>query len=168
MDAATTFAMLAADLAGFPVSYVWRGHGSAIFFEFGELTSRRNRDGSAGHPEGQVSLGVYRSWRIEDETAILCGSWSDEGLWEQSLNRLRDARITGVSVFGTLPEVEFVTEEGTRFLSFSTTDGQPQWHLVDRRETPARWFTVREGRLHLGDGSEPALQSNVRVRPLRT
>lgn len=59
-------------------------------------------------------------------------------------------------LFGALPEVTITTDSGVRFWSFSTTDGQPQWHLVDRRHSAPRWFTVREGQLHLGDGSEPA------------
>jgi hypothetical protein len=156
MEAATSFEMLAAGLSGQIVSHVWRGYGSAIFIEFGKLTPRSRRDGSPGHPEGEVSLGVEWSWRIEDDAGILCGSWSDEGIWEPSLGRLRGARVEGLALFGELPEIELVTEGGVRFLSFSTTDGQPRWHVVDRRTDPAHWLTVREGRLHLGDGREPA------------
>ncbi|PSJ38851.1 hypothetical protein [Allosphingosinicella deserti] len=156
MEATSSFYALANSLSGQPVSYVWRGYGSAVFIEFGKLTPRANRDGSPGHPKGEVSLGVKWSWRIEDETGILCGSWSDEEIWEGSLARLRDRRVKGLALFSRLPEVELVTEDDTHFLSFSTTEGQPQWHLVDRRTDPALWFTVRAGQLHLGDGSEPA------------
>jgi hypothetical protein len=125
--------------------------------EFGDLTPRTNPDGSHGHPEGQVSLGVEWSWRIEDDASILSGSWSEEKLWEPGFNRLRDTRVKGLRLFGGLPEVELLTGQGLRFVSFSTTDGQPQWHLVDRRNDPPRWFSVRHGRLHLGDGTEAAL-----------
>jgi hypothetical protein len=156
MTPADAFASFAATLMGLPISHVWRGYGSAIFIEFGELSSRSRRDGSPGHPEGEVSLGVEWSWRIEDQTAVRCGSWSEEELWEPALDTLRNARIAGCELFGTLAEVAITTHNGVRFLSFSTTDGQPQWHLVDRRDGPARWFTVRDGQLHLGDGSEPS------------
>lgn len=148
------FDSLAASLIGLPISYIWRGYGSAIFLEFGELSSRFTRDGSPGHPEGEVSLGVEWSWRIEDQTAIRCGSWSEEDRWESAFDMLHHARIAQCELFGTLPEVAITTDGGIRFLSFSTTDGQPQWHLVDRREGSDRWFTVREGELHLGDGTE--------------
>ena len=104
--------------------------------------------------EGEVSLGVEWSWRIEDPIAIHCGSWSEEDRWEPAFDMLRHARIARCELFGALPEVAITTDTGVRFLSFSTTDGQPQWHLVDRREGPDRWFTVREGQLHLGDGTE--------------
>jgi hypothetical protein len=157
METNIAFDALAGALIDEEITYLWRGYGSAIFIEIGELTPRSNRDGSPGHPEGQISLGVEWSWRIEDNTSILCGSWSEEELWEPSFARLRGARIKGCRLFGRLPEIELSAENGIHFVSFSTTDGQPQWHLVDRRAGPDCWFTVREGKLHLGDGSEPAL-----------
>jgi len=150
------FDSLAASLVGLPITHVWRGYGSALFIEFGSLRPVTKRDGSSGNPEGEVSLGVEWSWRIEDQAAIRCGSWSEEDLWEPALDGLRNARILRCELFGTLPEVAVTTDGGIRFLSFSTTDGQPQWYLVDRRTDAPRWFTVREGQLHLGDGSEPA------------
>lgn len=156
MSPTEAFQSFASTLVGLPVSHVWRGYGSAIFIEIGNLTPRVRRDGSPGNPEGVVSLGVEWSWRIEDQIAIRCGSWSEEDLWEPALDTLRGARIARCELFGALPEVVITTETGIRFLSFSTTDGQPQWHLVDRQEEAARWFTVRDGQLHLGDGTEPA------------
>ncbi len=149
------FETFAASLTGMPIGHVWRGYGSALFIEFGKLEPVARRDGSPGNSEGEVSLGVEWSWRIEDQSAIRCGSWSEEDLWEPAFDTLRDAQIARCELFGTLPEVAITTDGGIRFVSFSTTDGQPQWHLVDRRDGPPRWFTVREGKLHLGDGTEP-------------
>jgi hypothetical protein len=151
------FDSLAASLIGLPISYIWRGYGSAIFLEFGELSLLSKRDGSPGHPEGEVSLGVEWSWRIEDRDTIRCGSWSEEERWEPSLGLIRQSRISRCELFGTLPEVVITTDIGVSFLSFSTTDGQPRWQLIDRRNGPARWFTVRDGQLHLGDGAEPSI-----------
>lgn len=156
MEASIAFEALAASVVGQLISYVWRGYGSAVFIEFGDLTPRTNRDGSPGHPQGQVSLGVEWSWRIEDNETILSGSWSEEDLWEPSFAQLRNTRVESVKLFGKLPEVELSTDQGVRFVSFSTTDGQPRWHLVDRRDGHANWFSVRKGQLNLGDGSEPA------------
>tara|TARA_R110002167_G_scaffold155570_3_gene350071 strand:+ start:605 stop:1051 length:447 start_codon:yes stop_codon:yes gene_type:complete len=145
MSSAKEFDAFAATLAGLPISHVWRGYGSAIFIEIGELSQRLRRDGSRGNPEGEVSLGVEWSWRIEDRTSIICGSWSEDERWEPALDLLRNAQIARCDLFGALPEVVISTEAGIRFLSFSTTDGQPQWHLIDRRNGPALWFTVRKG-----------------------
>lgn len=139
-----------------PISWIWRGYGSALFFEFGELSPTWRRDGSSGQPEGCISLGVEWSWRVEDARSILCGSWSDEALWEPVLDRLLNVPVATCEPFGVLPEVAVTTVEGLRFATFSTTDGQPQWNFVDRRHGAARWFSVREGQVHLGDGSEAA------------
>ena len=157
MTPTEAFEPFAASLIGLPISHVWRGYGSALFIEFGKLHPVAKRDGSLGNPEGEVSLGVEWSWRIEDQRAIRCGSWSEEDLWERAFDTLRNTRIARCELFGVLPEVTITTDVGIRFLSFSTTDGQPQWYLVDRRDGPSRWFSVREGRLHLGDGSEPVV-----------
>lgn len=154
MTPAEAFDELAASIIGLPISHVWRGYGSALFIEIGNLRPVGKRDGSPGIPEGEVSLGVEWSWRIEDQVAIRCGSWSEEELWEPVFDTLRNARIARCELFGALPEVTLTTDGGRRFVSFSTTDGQPQWHLVDRRELAPRWFTVRKGKLHLGDGTE--------------
>ena len=156
MKATDVFDSLCNDLIGMPISYIWRGYGSEIFIEIGDLSSIQNRDGSPGHPEGVISLGVEWSWRIEDSRSIICGSWSEEALWEPALDQLRKTEIAGCEAIGFLPEIAVTTTEGLRFVAFSTTDGQPQWHLVDRRDGTARWFTVRDGQIHQGDGTEPA------------
>jgi len=156
MTADEAFKHFAASLIGLKISHLWRGYGSALFIELGNLQPVVRRDGTPDNPEGEVSLGVECSWRIEDQTAIQCGSWSEEDLWEPAFDTFRNAHIAKCELFGALPEVTITTNGGMRFLSFSTTDGQPQWHLVDRRNGPPRWFTVREGGLHLGDGSDSA------------
>lgn len=156
MTTLKAFETFAASLIGLPISHVWRGYGSAVFIECGKLSPVSRRDGSPGNPDGEVSLGVEWSWRIEDTAAIRCGSWSEESLWEPAFDALRNARIVRCELFGALPEVAITLDSGVRFLSFSTTDGQPQWHLVDRRGDQEQWFTVREGHLHIGDGSGPS------------
>lgn len=154
MTPAQSFEQLAKSLIGLPIGHIWRGYGSAIFLEFGKLRSRYRRDGSPGNPEGEASLGIEWSWRIEHEAAIRCGSWSEEDLWEPAFDLLRGARIARLEVFGILPEVALTMDVGVRLLSFSTTDGQPQWDIVDQRsDAPPRWFSVRAGRLHVGDGT---------------
>ena len=128
-----------------------------MFMEIGDLSPVTRRDGTAGNPQGVVSLAVEWSWRIENANAIVCGSWSEEDLWEPAFVRLRNAEIADCQIFGFLPEIVVTTTDGLRFLTFSTTDGQPQWHLVDRRSGNARWYSVRDGQLHLGDGTEPSI-----------
>lgn len=101
----SSFLALAAQLEGIEVTHLWRGHGSALFLELGTLAPRQRRDGSPGHPEGEVSLGIEWSWRIESANAIACGSWSDEKLWEPTFQLLRNRKVEQLKLFGRLPEV---------------------------------------------------------------
>lgn len=88
-----------------PVSHVWRGHGSALFIEVGALTPGKRRDGGPGNPVGEIGLMVNWSWRIEHARSIVCGSWSDEALWQPSFDRLVGREIIDLTTFGRLPEV---------------------------------------------------------------
>ena len=102
-------------LIGLPLSHLWRGHGSAIFLEFGRLTPQTRRTGAAANPRGEFSLMVEWSWRIENRTSILCGSWSGEHLWEPTFDLLRNRAVVDLSVVGRLPEVVVaLAEEGGR------------------------------------------------------
>lgn len=152
MNAETAFAAFADKLVGQSISHLWRGFGSAIFVEIGRLTPRTRSRGAPGNPQGQATLGVEWSWRIEDETSILCGSWSEEELWECAFDRLRGATINRCNLFGRLPELELLTSSGVQLTTFSTADGQPQWHLLDRDADPSCAFAVSAGKLRLSHG----------------
>jgi hypothetical protein len=118
---------------GMPVSHVWRGHGSALFIEFGALTPRSRRDGSPGEPEGEISLMIEWSWRIEDGRSITCGSWSDEDLWLPTFARLVGRTVEDLATFGSLPELVVSLAGDLRVASFMTAEGDPAWTLSDRR-----------------------------------
>lgn len=118
---------------GLPVSNVWRGHGSALFVELGRLTPTTRRDGTPGRGEGEVGLMIQWSWRIENDRSILCGSWSDEELWQPNFARLLGQRVIDVKAFGRLPEVQLSLSDGFHVASFMTAEGDPEWTLFDRR-----------------------------------
>jgi hypothetical protein len=134
-------------LIGLPVAHVWQGHGSAIFLEFGTLTPRVRRDGSPGHPEGEMGLMVEWSWRIEGWRSILCGSWSDEERWPRAFACLTKATVAGATTFGRLPEIDLALSTGVHVVSLMTATGDPVWTLFDRRGGRDRWLCVRRGRL---------------------
>ena len=119
-------------LAGLRVSHVWRGYGSALFLELGALTPTIRRDGSPGIPEGQAGIMLEESWRIEETSSILCGSWSEEELWRPSFDQLKGREVTGLSVFGRLPEISIALAGGLYVSSFTITEGNPCWTLFDR------------------------------------
>jgi hypothetical protein len=146
------FSTFGRPLVGLPMSHLWRGHGSALFLEFGQLKQQIRQDGSAGNPAGEMSLMIEWSWRIEDRRSILCGSWSDEKGWPGSFSRLADAAVVSAALFGRLPEIELAFSNDMRVLSFMTSDGDPRWTLFDRRGTAIRWIHVRDGVLRVETG----------------
>lgn len=136
-------------LIGMPLSHLWRGYGSAIFLEFGRLTPRTRHGGGAGNPNGEFGLMIEWSWRIENRASVLCGSWSDEELWEPTFDLIRNQAVVDVSVVGRLPEI-VVAFAGDHYVSsFMTADGDPSWTLFDRRGDTVRWLCVRDGRLDM-------------------
>jgi hypothetical protein len=134
---------------GMIVSHVWRGYGSALFLEFGELTPSYRRDGSIGQPTGELELAIEWSWRIEDERSILCGSWSEEELWRPTFDRLVGREVVGLSLFGRLPEVLASLSGPLYVASFMTAEGDPEWTLFDRRTPEVVSLTCRSGLLCL-------------------
>lgn len=117
-------------LIGKTVSHVWRGHGSAIFLEFGKLTPSTRKDTPPGQPVGELSLMIEWSWRIERPKSILGGSWSSEGRWPGMFEKLKGATVSEVQLYGQLPEICVSLSNGLRVASFMTAEGQPEWALI--------------------------------------
>ncbi len=87
------------------------------------------------------------SWRIEGESAVICGSWSEDAELEAGLSALHGTTVTTVETFGRLPELVIGLSNGCRVLSFMTAAGDPRWTLFDRRSSAAKWIHVRDGLL---------------------
>lgn len=150
------FSNFSGPLVGLPMSHLWRGHGSALFLEFGQLRPQpqTRRDGSSFNPRGEMSLMIEWSWRIEGHNSILCGSWSDEKGWPAAFSQLTQTTVTSAVSFGRIPEVELTFSNGVRVLSFMTASGDPQWTLFDNRGEPNRWLRVRDGALLMEIGEQ--------------
>lgn len=130
------------------VAHVWRGHGSAIFLEFGVLTERKRRDGTLGQPEGEITLMIEWSWRVERPRSILVGSWSSEHRWPSMFKRLIGCEVTQIDFLGTLPEISLSLSSGLRVVSFMTAEGQPSWALIARRPNLGS-LCVKRGKLYV-------------------
>src|SRR3990167_4184738 len=145
MEPLLTFERIASDLVGMKVSQLWRGHGSAIFLEFGALSPSRvvRRDGSPGNPRGQFTIGIEWSWRIEDATSVVCGSCSEEDLWEPAFDLVRNSSVKALSIVGRLPEIDLALTDGRHLLSFMTAEGDPEWFIIDRRSESEISLSVR-------------------------
>lgn len=134
-------------LIGKRVSHVWRGYGSALFLEFGELVPGQIlRNGKEGNPDGELTLMIEWSWRIENPRSILGGSWSSEGRWPGMFDKLLGANVSAVEFFGNIPEICICLSNGRRVASFSTVEGQPEWALLTRKPAIGS-LCVKGGRL---------------------
>jgi hypothetical protein len=148
------FERLAAELVRLQLSHLWRGHGSALFLEFGTLTpsERRRRDGSLLNPRGEISVGFETDWRIEVGHSLLCGSNGDPALWPEAFERLLLKRASRVELFGTIPELILTVDSGERLVSFSLSENGPEWALTDNRPNPPAWIYWSDPELRCDDG----------------
>jgi hypothetical protein len=131
-------------LVGQIVSSAWRGAGTAIFVEVGPLAEGPSR---TRHPRGKVgSIGIEWSWRVEDGHRILLGSFSEDQWINELPGLLKGLNIRGISFFGMLPEIEVQLSDGTKLVSFSTVEGDPQWSIRIGKS----WLSVRSGKFVFG------------------
>lgn len=131
------------ELLGLPVNRLWRGHGSAIFLELGELKNGVLPNGKSGGLAGQFTVMIEWSWRVEGRRSILCGSWSDEKKWERGFSFIRDKSLVAIETFGNLPEIDLTFSSGAHLLSFMTAENEPAWTIFDKRRTPHRWVNSK-------------------------
>ena len=134
-------------VVGMDVSHVWRGYGSALFIEFGALTppTGLRKHGKPRQPTGEIELMIEWSWRIEDERSIVCGSWSDEKLWQPAFDGLIGRNVVDLTTSGRLPELSVSLAGGVYVASFMTSEGDPAWTLFDRRGPRLTTVTCRSG-----------------------
>ena len=59
-----------------PVSLAWKGYGSAVFLELGQLLPPEGE--RARHERGEACLAIEWDWRVEKTSSVLFGS-SDSG-----------------------------------------------------------------------------------------
>lgn len=131
-------------LVGKRVSRVWRGYGSALFLELGELSAS---------DQGEASISIEWSWRIEHGDRIVCGSWSEEEGWPAAFEMLHGKVLTEIALFGLIPEIAIGLEGDLRLISFMTSAGYPRWNLILRDQAADKWLSVSKGRIVRHDGS---------------
>ena len=129
---------LVSSLAGKEITHVWRGHGSAIFLELGELSAASNRK----NPRGEQCIMIEWSWRFEDENRILLGSWSESDQIDRICHQLLGREVTRVSFFSRIREIEVSLSGGYWLLSFATSEGGSEWSIkLNQRD----WVSFQDG-----------------------
>lgn len=110
---------------GKPVSRVWQGYGSAIFLEVGDLTNDK----------GELTIMIQWSWRVEKGHEIAFGSWSSDSDFSEYLKQLNGLSLKTISFESRLPEIVVELTNDTWVCSFSTVEGDPEWALMNRKQT---------------------------------
>lgn len=138
------FKELTSPILGLPLSWVWRGYGSAIFLEIGELTLEKKKhreDKEQISYTGKYGIMIEWSWRVENPKSIYFGSWSTDRLINNRLAKLKDRTIESIEVEGRLPELVIKLSGGLWVHSFATAEGQTQWCLfLDRNKSSHQWL----------------------------
>ena len=129
------FAQVARDLVGMELSHIWRGHGTALFLEFGKLSERLRKDGSVGNPRGEISVGLEFGWRIEVDRRVVAATARD--LWPEVFKGLQGKCASWIELFGEVPELRLVLDQQERLLTFSLDDDGPEWALTEHPLEPA-------------------------------
>ncbi len=129
------------------ITHAWRGHGSAIFLELGKLTPKLRSDGSSGNPDGEFTLMIGWSWRIEEADHIVCGSESEVEVFEHWLRKLVGRKVLNVTTFGRIPEIMLSLSDDLYVSSFMTAEGGPEWALMDHRTNGLPTLMTKKGRL---------------------
>lgn len=133
-------------IVGLPVSTAWRGHGSALFLELGELRAAAPRLDlrRPARQQGEAGVMIEWSWRIERPRSIAVGSGSTDARINAGIRRLAGHRVVSVTVEGRLPELAITLSDGRWVRSFMTAEGQPQWTVF---LPDGSWLTVERGRI---------------------
>ena len=138
-------------LKGQPLSHVWRGHGTALFLEFGDLSARLRRDGTEVGKIGAVTVGIQWDWRLEKSRSILVGSRTGMQKCEKAFVDIIGSTVIDLQLIGTLPEISIVLSSGHRVLSFMTDEGQPSWAITINSKS-SKSLLVKRGYLCVVNG----------------
>jgi hypothetical protein len=110
---------------GKEINRSWRGQGSAIFLEVGNLVEGK----------GELTIMIEWSWRVESEKSITFGSWSEEEAISNGLRSLEGKKVEGFSFYSRLPELMVQLSNNYWVCSFSTIEGSPEWSLIAKNKT---------------------------------
>jgi hypothetical protein len=137
-------------LVGMRLTHIWRGYGSAIFLNFGELHHRLWKTGRLSwNPCGEMSISLTWSWRIEGRRRIWLGSWSDEEKWQKFFDKMVGATVKEVKTFARLAEIDVELSCGLHVVSFMTAEGDPEWAIHDGRGAQGQSISIIAGRLRI-------------------
>jgi hypothetical protein len=124
------FQKLVQPIIGMVVSLPWKGFGTAVFFELGQLAEIETELGWRQHKNGEASIGVQWDWRVERGYEVLFGSSNSRPEMEEGILTLQDTTIEKISVAGHVPEIEVLFSNGDCLRSMVMVSGEPEWSIT--------------------------------------
>ena len=139
--------MLIQPLVGLPVSLPWKGYGSAIFLELGNLAPPKR---SGYHNNGEAYISIEWDWRVESGTTVQFGSSNSRPDIKRGIEGLRGVSIETISIHGEVPELFIQFSNSQRLMSAAMVTGNPEWSIKLPNTT---WVSCEGGVVYVGDGS---------------
>jgi hypothetical protein len=118
------FRELTRGLVGMSVSLAWRGYGTAIFLELGELHPNEE-----SKPRGEATAMLEWDWRVEKQKSISFGSGSYNQKIKNGLQVLVGQKIVDVELEGRLPELVISLSGSLWVHTFTIYEKHPEWTL---------------------------------------
>lgn len=131
-------------LIGQKINHAWKGYGSAIFLEIGDLVFP-SESSSTKMPSGQWCISIEWDWRVEYQNRILFGSSHTGSSIADRLKGLEGTMIQDVELWGAVPEILVHLSDSSRLRSASMVNGQPEWSI---RLGESDWISAVEGEIH--------------------
>jgi len=148
---------LTVTLIGMEVSRAWKGMGSTIFLELGELTERVSRRGKSSL-FGEAHISIDWDWRVEQDGIVRFGSSLHGSEIERGLRTLCGAKVLSVSIVGQIPEIVVEFSTGHTLRSMVMANGWPEWGIKLR---DGRYVGPGHGHITIGTGDEPYRQTDA-------
>ncbi len=145
------FEALTRPLIGLSVSLPWKGYGSAVFFELGDLSSLETK--RAHHNKGAACISVLWDWRVEVGSSVLYGSSNSQPRIEAGIRALQGKTIDSLRVVGQVPELEVRFSNDYCLKSMVMVTGDPEWSI---KTVGGQWIYVRDGKLQNGESASAA------------
>lgn len=127
-------------LVGLTVSLPWKGYGSAIFLELGQLTPVVYK--KSQHEKGEACIEIEWNWRVEEGASVLYGSSNSRPEIASGISSLQGTRIQSLEVIGDVPELAVRFSNGQCLRSMVMITGEPMWSI---KLPGGRWVRVEGG-----------------------
>ncbi|MRW84771.1 DUF3027 domain-containing protein [Pseudoduganella sp. FT26W] len=139
--------LLIRPLVHMAISLPWKGRGSAIFLELGNLASlERPRQ---RHQNGEATIYIGWDWRVEAGSRVLYGSSNSQPEINDGIDALVGITIQNITIQGSVPELSIEFSNGARLMSAAMCTDTSEWSI---RLPGAVWISCVDGIVYVGDG----------------